>query len=266
MCPSPCLPEGRDNESGSGWVGRPKIWELGWITARFSVMLSPSWKPNKSRHLKVIRLASNISGGESQTSKLFCVLRPGEWRAEAPGLRDRNALRIRASILHPLHAFAPWHHLSSPSWSPGAQHSACPLHIFQAAVQVSEGAHLYLEPCFLPSWEMKLWLEAMSLISPPDFLSVNPWNWPAFQDRIPNISGGFPGGTSVKNPPAMQELLEMQVRSLGWEDLWNRKWQPTPVFLPRKSHGQRSQAVCSPWDHKESATEWLGTLSLSLYL
>ena len=115
MCPSPCLPEGRDNESCRGWVGRPKIWELGWITARFSVMLSPSRKPNKSRHLKVIRLASNISGGESQTSKLFCVLRPGEWRAEAPGLRDRNALRIRASILHPLHAFAPWHHLSSPS-------------------------------------------------------------------------------------------------------------------------------------------------------
>ena len=134
------------------------------------------------------------------------------------------------------------------------QHSACPSHIFQAAVQVSEGAHPYLEPCFLPSWEMKLWLEAMSLISPPDFLSVNPWNWPAFQDRIPNISGGFPGGTVVKNPPAMQELLEMQVRSLGWEDLWNRKWQPTPVFLPRKSHGQRSQAVYSPWDHKESAT------------
>ena len=31
-----------------------------------------------------------------------------------------------------------------------------------------------------------------------------------------------------------------------------RKWQPTPVFLPGESHGQRSQAGCSPWDHKES--------------
>ena len=29
-----------------------------------------------------------------------------------------------------------------------------------------------------------------------------------------------------------------------------RKWQPTPVFLPGKSHGQRSFAGCSPWDHK----------------
>ena len=35
---------------------------------------------------------------------------------------------------------------------------------------------------------------------------------------------------------------------------WRRKWQPTPVFLPGKSHGQRSLVVCSPWDHKESDT------------
>ena len=29
-----------------------------------------------------------------------------------------------------------------------------------------------------------------------------------------------------------------------------RKWQPTPVFLPGKSHGQRSLAVYSPWGPK----------------
>ena len=33
-----------------------------------------------------------------------------------------------------------------------------------------------------------------------------------------------------------------------------RKWQPTPVFLPGKSHGQRSPAGYSPWGHKESDT------------
>ena len=26
-----------------------------------------------------------------------------------------------------------------------------------------------------------------------------------------------------------------------------RQWQPTPVFLPGKSHGQRSLVGCSPW-------------------
>ena len=31
---------------------------------------------------------------------------------------------------------------------------------------------------------------------------------------------------------------------------WKRKWQRTPVFLPRKSHGPRSLAGYSPWGHK----------------
>ena len=33
---------------------------------------------------------------------------------------------------------------------------------------------------------------------------------------------------------------------------WNRKWQPTPVFLPGKFHGQRSLVGYSLWDRKES--------------
>ena len=32
---------------------------------------------------------------------------------------------------------------------------------------------------------------------------------------------------------------------------WRRKWQPTPVFLPGKSHGWRSLVGCSPWRRKE---------------
>ena len=33
---------------------------------------------------------------------------------------------------------------------------------------------------------------------------------------------------------------------------WRRRWQPTSVFLPGKSHGWRSLAGYSPWGHKES--------------
>ena len=33
---------------------------------------------------------------------------------------------------------------------------------------------------------------------------------------------------------------------------WCRNWQPAPVFLPGKSHGQRSLAGCSPWGLKGS--------------
>ena len=55
----------------------------------------------------------------------------------------------------------------------------------------------------------------------------------------------------VKNLPVMQETW---VQSLGWEEPWRREWQPTPVFLPGESHGQRSLVGYSPWGPKESDT------------
>ena len=41
----------------------------------------------------------------------------------------------------------------------------------------------------------------------------------------------------VKRLPTMKET---RVQSLGWADPWRRKWQPTPLLLPGKSHGRRS--------------------------
>ena len=35
---------------------------------------------------------------------------------------------------------------------------------------------------------------------------------------------------------------------------WRREWQPTPVFLPAESHGQRSLAGYGPEGCKESDT------------
>ena len=32
----------------------------------------------------------------------------------------------------------------------------------------------------------------------------------------------------------------------------NLQWQPTPVFLPGKAHGQRNLVGYSPWGHKQS--------------
>ena len=58
---------------------------------------------------------------------------------------------------------------------------------------------------------------------------------------------GFPGGSVVKNPPAMREV---QVRSLGREDPLEKERQPAPVLLPVKSQGQRSLAGYSAWGHR----------------
>ena len=38
------------------------------------------------------------------------------------------------------------------------------------------------------------------------------------------------------------------------EDTLEKKWQPTPVFLPGISHGPRALAGYSPWGHKKSQT------------
>ena len=48
----------------------------------------------------------------------------------------------------------------------------------------------------------------------------------------------------VKNQPAMWETW---VQSLHRELPWTREWQPTPVFLPGESYGQRSLAGNGPW-------------------
>ena len=40
---------------------------------------------------------------------------------------------------------------------------------------------------------------------------------------------------------------------------WRREWQPTPIFLPGKFHGQKSLANCSPWGLKKLDTTELLT-------
>ena len=59
----------------------------------------------------------------------------------------------------------------------------------------------------------------------------------------------FPGGSVVKNRLPIQE---MWVRSLRWEDALEEEMEPTPVFLPGMTHGQRSLASYLQWGHKVS--------------
>ena len=52
----------------------------------------------------------------------------------------------------------------------------------------------------------------------------------------------------------MQETQETQVQALDREDPLEDEMAPTPVFLPGKSHGQKSLLGYSPWGRKESDT------------
>ena len=65
----------------------------------------------------------------------------------------------------------------------------------------------------------------------------------------------------VKNPLAnARDIKGYRLDPCVGKIPWKRKWQPTPIFLPEKPHGQRSQAGYSPWGRKESdRTERLST-------
>ena len=66
---------------------------------------------------------------------------------------------------------------------------------------------------------------------------------------------GFPGGSVEQRfcLPSRRCRFNPWVRKIPWR----RKWQPTPVFLPRKSHEQRSQVAYSPcgWVGHDLATK-----------
>ena len=73
---------------------------------------------------------------------------------------------------------------------------------------------------------------------------------------------GFPSGSDGKEPACNAGdpgLIPGLGRSPGER---NGNPQPTPVFLPREFHRQRSLAGCNPWGHQESDMTERLTLSL----
>ena len=70
----------------------------------------------------------------------------------------------------------------------------------------------------------------------------------------------------VKNPPANAGDVS-SIPGSG-KIPWRRRWQPTPVFLPGKFHGQRSLVGHSPWGHKEldmTEVTWHSRILLNTY-
>jgi len=54
------------------------------------------------------------------------------------------------------------------------------------------------------------------------------------------------------------QLLLVRDKATFSVNVWRRRWHPSPVLLPGKSHEQRSLVGCSPWGCEESdTTEWL---------
>ena len=85
----------------------------------------------------------------------------------------------------------------------------------------------------------------------PDIKKLTQHIYPVFYKWIcrPAPNKGFPGGTSRKESARQcrrhkRHGFNAWVRKIPWK----RLWQPTPVFLPGESHGQRSP-VGHDWSH-----------------
>ena len=54
--------------------------------------------------------------------------------------------------------------------------------------------------------------------------------------------------------PQSYKELDIPEQLMLSQQIWRKAWQPTPVFLPGESHGQRSLVGYSPRGRKESDT------------
>ena len=63
---------------------------------------------------------------------------------------------------------------------------------------------------------------------------------------------GFPGGSSKEPACQCRRLKRYGFDPWVGEIPWRRAWQPTAVFLPGESHGQKSPAGYSSQGHTES--------------
>ena len=108
-------------------------------------------------------------------------------------------------------------------------------------------AHLQLRFIFRYHDPNKAWSN-IAIDSRESFIMPS---WSGLDLFFPYLSGmntcpqhrGFPGGSVVQNACQCR-----RIRFNPWvgKIVWSRKWQPTPVFLPGKFHGQRSLAGYSP--------------------
>ena len=109
--------------------------------------------------------------------------------------------------------------------------------------------------CLVLSWQSRVW--NLPYTPPQPSLSDDSFNFCLTYTHCKTwklIICDFPRGS---------ERICLQHRRPGFNPWvgkisWRRNWQPTPVFLPRESHGHRSLVGYETWTRKElGMTEWL---------
>ena len=143
---------------------------------------------------------------------------------------------------------------TSGSQSIGASASASvfPMNVLSSSV-ISDSLQTYgLQSirflCPLGYFRQESWSES-PCPSPGDLPSSrNKPRSPTLQvDSLPIEPPGKSKNTGMCSLSFLQGIFPTQELNQGLLHFRRRQWQPTPGFLPGKSHGQRSLVGCSPW-------------------
>ena len=123
---------------------------------------------------------------------------------------------------------------------PTPQHSQPTLSPSGVEVQVPLFREFIFQPAHQPSW-----------------VCLGPLSLYSTQKEMPLLSGlylkhnmGLPWWLSGQGSACL--FRRHRFNPWGGKSPWRRKWQPTPVFLPGESHGQRSLVGCRQQGCKES--------------
>ena len=122
--------------------------------------------------------------------------------------------------------------LSSPLWFPAQAFIT-----FLISLNTSDFNHNKRLLTGLPASSPAFYLHSsLALISASDHSS-----WSTVLSGLPRWLSG-----KESNSQCRRHRFDPWVRKIPWR----REWQPLPVFLPGKSHGQRSLVGRIPWGHK----------------
>ena len=166
-----------------------------------------------------------------------------------------------------------WGHISGKKWSWDSNHgltSSGSQTPFPSLIYHSSFSLFLLkvnaqENTLSQVWAHLNWLEWDHPLLSSEKVASLPWRYGSFGAYMVLFVCLFVFNASLV---AQQWKIHLQFRSHRrrrfdpWvgKIIWRRAWQPSPVFLPGESHGQRGPADYSPQGSKES--EWLKWLSM----
>ena len=182
----------------------------------------------------------------------------------------------------PTEAKSVWGHISGKKWSWDSNHgltssgsqSPFPSMIYHSSFSLFLLKINAQENTLFQVWAHLNWIEWDHPLLSSEKDALLPWRYGSFGAYVGFFVFFFLFVFLHASLVAQQWKIHLQFRShrrCGFDPwvekiVWRRAWQPTPVFLPRESHGQRGLADYSPQGGKESEQlKWLSMHTCSWF-